>query len=240
MVKFIYFLLISGLASHAIAGDRVAQAVAQLQRQISLIESVQPFVERADLPRLFVLKSASRRVLESLQDEGRGPFHNETNREYQQLIVIYRYSKSFLDDISGRHTRGALGELSRITDLIAKTNGFDDSPYSLITMSTFNQLHKLVLQLLELDLEPALREELRGLQPALGKVMAVARLGDTFQTYREAIPVCAQVRRLYPRFNAIAASNAAFERTLEIQGLNEWYIDRSKLESELKNKPESR
>src|SRR5690606_35704815 len=116
-----------------------------------------------------------------------------------------------------------------ITEFFAKEYGFDDAPYTQVTLNTFTQIHKLILQLLNVSLEAGLKKKIEELKGPVGELMAIAKQGDDFKTFSEATPRCRLIRSLYPDFYRIAESDAAFALVLELQGLNEWYIERARL-----------
>ena len=92
----VFFFILTFIQRGALA-DEVEQAKARLNRQIQVIGILEPFVERPYLARLYVLRSASTSVLESIKKNGLG--HKATFQEYQKLIVAYRYSIAFFKQI---------------------------------------------------------------------------------------------------------------------------------------------
>src|SRR5690606_3585619 len=103
----------------------------ELEQQISHIGKIEKYVDRPDLARLYALKTTTQRALDSIQKNGLG--HVQTLRHYQTLIIRYRHSLSFLSEIITDETKESVEEVLRITNSIAKTKGFDDSPYTRIT-----------------------------------------------------------------------------------------------------------
>ena len=219
-MRFLFLLAILGQFSFA---DEVSDAKARLTRQVQLIESIEPYVERPDLARLYVLRSASQSVLASIEKNGLA--NKSTFGEFQKLIVAYRFSIAFFRQIETERSREWIVELLKINDDISKVHGFDDSPYTQITLGVYTQMDKLLAQLNTLPISDALKVTLANVKPVLGEVLAMAKAkeGDRRTVYPVAEKAYIAVKELYPEFAKIAASDRAFEITLEIQGLNEFY-----------------
>jgi hypothetical protein len=224
-------IVISGFSSFVFADDIVAQSVSQLNRQIELIEQIKLDVERFDLPRLLVLQSTSRGTLQALKIHG--PLHSDTHREFQNLVITYNYSKSFFDGIESLATADALHELWNISRELAAAQGLDREPETLISLSVFDHMKQIFRQLLLLDLDPRLKNGLLDLSEPVARVAEVAYLGDHFKTYLKAIPVCRKLRGLYTQFVGMDGQSSAYEMLLELQGLNEFYIQFGQLDEEV-------
>ena len=216
-------LILFCISGPALAEDE-ATARQLLQRQIELITQLEPYTERVDLGRLHLLRKAAEGVLTRIQEKGLA--NMVTMQSYQNLIVMYRYSIAFFRQIKTEKTQAVIEELLQINDQIVKDRGFDDSPYTKLTASVFSQMHKLILQLIDLSSLPdPLKEKLNDLKAPIGQVIAIAEQGDRPRAFESAIALYEKVKELYPDFNAIAASDVAFDITLEIQGLNEFYAE---------------
>jgi hypothetical protein len=219
------------IALHARASDNaapspvqneVATAKVQLNQQIAIITKLEPWVELPELSRLYVLKRASAMTLSLVNQKGLG--NMTTIRAYQNLIVTYRFSRDFLTRITNEVNKEQIDQLVALEQQIATARGFDDSPYTQITANVFTQLYQLVQTLSQLPLQDArFKTELQDLVPQLGKVIAIAKEGDRPHTFNAAVPVYDKIKALYPRFDEINRSDAAFNTTLEIMGLNEFY-----------------
>ncbi|MBI1861163.1 MAG: hypothetical protein HYR96_09630 [Deltaproteobacteria bacterium] len=222
------FVLGSGPAFGA---DGVVEAKGRLDRQLQLIKFIEPYVDRPNLARLYVLRSSSNNVLKSIEDNG--PLHKATFQEYQKLIVAYRFSVAFFKQIETEDTAQAISELQKINEDIVVAYGFDDSPYTQITLSVFSQMEKLLTQLSRLSLSDQLKIKVSNVMPVLGEVIAKAKSegGDTRPIYPVSERGYRAIEKLYPDFNRLAASDSAFEITLEIQGLNEFYAEFARLHS---------
>jgi hypothetical protein len=205
----------------------VEKAKQDLQRQMDLLDAVRPYVERQDLGRLLLLRNASKAVIDSIDTNG--PMHVKTMRAYQDLIVTYRYSKVYFSQITTAETEPEIQEIQAIAEDFAKEYGFDDSPYTQITYNVFSQMYKLVLQLEAMPISTELKAKLEDLKAPLGEIIAIAKGGDDYVTFQQAISRSQQIQQLYPLFYQVASSDAAFYLVLEIQGLNEWYIERSRI-----------
>jgi len=232
MRKHLIFLLPLFLVSSVFyAEDEVSIARAQLNRAVELIEGVIPGTERLETARLSFLKRNFLAVRTSLQQNGLA--HAATMRSYQQLIVAFRYSNSFLKQLESEYTIGALKELYDINELIAKARGFDDTPYTQITANVFSEMHQLFLQLETLaSLSPDLKNPIHALIPKMGNVIAIAKQGDRPKTFAAAVPLSKEITALYAAFGKIQHANPAFDAVLDIQGLNEFYAEFAQIEGD--------
>lgn len=219
------FLLALVFTRTAVPADEVNSAKSRLNRQLQLIGQLEPFVERPYLARLYVLRSSSNNVLESINKNGLA--HKTTFQEYQKLIVSYRYSVAFFKQIETEDTKAWCVELLKINQEIVDAHGFDDSPYTQITLSVYTQMEKLINQLSLLSLPDDLKVKIANVKPVLGEVLAIAKAkgGDRRTVYPVAERAFEAIEDLYADFNKISASDSAFEVTLEIQGLNEFYAE---------------
>jgi hypothetical protein len=200
---------------------------AKLQRQIDLLDSIKPYVERQDLGRLLILRQATTKVIETLGDKG--PLHTATAHAYHNLIVRYRFSRVYFTDITTAGTEAAIKEIQDIAENIATIIGFDDDPSTRITYSIFYQMHDLMRQLLQMAIPGELREKVTARIPEIGEFIGFSKGGDTLPVFQGAIPQTEKIRELYPLFNQVVASDRAYHLVLEIQGLNELMIERARL-----------
>lgn len=219
LLKLSFLVIV--LNSSSYAASETERAKQQLARQLQILESIQPLIERPELPRLYTLKVVAKRTLHALDEFGLA--HARTFHEFQNLIVAYRYSSAYLNDIETDLTRDRIAKLRELTRTISKERGFDDSPYTQITASTFKQIRQLLLQLNSFSIPAALKKEIEPLTVEIGELVALGLQGDRLKTLITAIPVYKHIQELYPDFNQIGYSDRAFDVVLEIQGLNEFY-----------------
>jgi len=211
------------LSAMASVDDEVRTAMGQLQKQINLIGEIEPYVERLDIARLYVLKSATQVVLNSITSNGLG--NKTTFQSYQHQIIKFRYSTSFFKAITTTQTTVPIAEIQKIEEGIIKAFGWDDSPYTQITADVFTQLHDLFEQLGKLPVTQTLRDQVVAFTPELGRVIAIAKQGDRPKTFEAARPLYFKLTGLYNLMNEVAAADAAFPIVIEIQGLNEFYAE---------------
>ena len=194
-----------------------------LSTQIKAIETIEPHVRKPYLPRLYVLKITSKRALSALEANGLG--HIRTFQEFQNVVVVYRHSVSFLNSVPAEISKQK--EVQTLLDLalqIETQYGFDDSPYTRITANVYSQIEKLVTELMDKNIPVELKVSLNALKPLLGNAIAEGRQGDRPRAYLAAEPVHKAIEDLYEEFYKIARS-PAFDVALEIMGLNEYYAD---------------
>lgn len=221
----VFIALAIAVVSATTFADEVADAKKQLTRQQTLLNQIAPYVDRIDLARIYVLNAFSQNTLKSIEDNGLA--NMKTIKEYQKLIVAYRYSVAFFKDIETELTREAIVEVLKINEAIIAAWGFDDSPYTQITASVYGQMKKLLEQLSTLPISNELKIKISNISPVIGKALAMAEAkgGDRRTVYPHAEKAFLAIESLYPDFNKIAASDSAFRITLEIQGLNEFYAE---------------
>ena len=229
----VLFLLINMICSIGFSSpDEVVLAKAQLDRAVLLVNSMTPVADRIELARLNLIRRNLVTVKAAIEKNGLA--HAGTMRSYQQLIVTFRYSNSFLKQMETALTEEAIKELFDISEAISKDRGFDDTPYTQITANVFSEMYQLILQLKSLSTLPAaLIPQLDALVPKLGNVIAVAKQGDRPRTFEAAVPLSKQITALYSLLEGIQHSNPAFEVVLDIQGLNEFYSEYAQIEGSL-------
>ena len=93
-------------------------------------------------------------------------------------------------------------------------------------------MEKLIGQMLEMSLSEDFRLRLIDVRPILGQVIALTRAkgGDRRTVYPVAEKAFRAIETLYPDFDELASSDSAFELSLEIQGLNEFYAEFAEFE----------
>ncbi len=208
-----------------LADDEVTLAKEKLSEQIELIEQIEPYVERPSLARLFVLKSASKSVLTSIDETSYG--HAKTFQEYQRLIVAYDFSIAFFREIETDITKESIVALLNNVQEIKTDKGLDASPYTQITESSYAQMRELIKQMRKLAISEGLQKKLGDVEPVIGEVIAIsqAKKGDRRTVYPVARKAYDAIVKLYPEMERISSADAAYDISLEIQGLNEFYAE---------------
>lgn len=210
------------------AQDELTRAKGQLTRQVQLVEIVEQDTERQDLDRLMLLKQTSTRVLGFVEARGLG--HAETFREYQVLVLAYKFNEQFLGSIRTDVTTAAIDELLQTAATIAEERGLEDPPYTKITWSVFDQLWRNFQALKGQPVPEDLKATIDTLAVDFGNVLARAQHGDTLPTMEAAKALYYRIVELYPALDDIAGSSAGFELGLTIRGLAEFYREYSKLD----------
>lgn len=211
------------LAQPAFADGETDRAITQLNDLADNLDEVSLHVERHDLGRLVVLKNNGVTVLESIRANGLG--HMGTLGKYQMLIVSYDYSTELFQRITTVRTTAAIARLQALAAIIKSERGFDE--VSKITEGIFRQMHKLVLDLIDLPLQDAFRQQLVDLIAPIGRAIATAAVnGDQHvDTMKAGKDVHDKVVALYGAFDAVRVSDAAFNMVINIHGLNEFYAE---------------
>ena len=219
-MKYLFAFTCLLFFSHAFAGE-VETAQDQLQSQKQIFAVISPTLERVDLGRLRFIESLVDKVRSSIRANGLA--HMETIRNYQELIVAYRFSADFFQKITTGKTQASIAQLLKISDTIASERGFDDSPYTQLIASIFSQLKKLTDDLKKADLSPELGQALTDLLTPMGETIAVAKQGDRPKAFAQGDALYLKIRALYPEFDHLSENSEVFQTVISIQGLNEFY-----------------
>jgi hypothetical protein len=219
------------------ASSESLEIIEILSKQIQLMDSIEPTVERVDLSRLVVIRKAVNTLkhdIENNKADGKREITRKTMRLLDNLIIQFKYSQVFFGwedepSIMSIYTPSTKDELKQLQSSylgLIDIFGLDDSPYTTITMSTFSQIHKLLNSLEKLSLDDDFKASLRALWPSVGKMIATASVeGDRLCTFLQAIPVIEEIRSLYLEFNNFSSIHAAYPMIIELQGLTEFYAD---------------
>jgi hypothetical protein len=217
-------LLIFSLQAGAQTTDsEKAAAQGQLSRELAILAKITPTLERIDYARVLFLKGVIDKTLKSVATNGLG--HMETIRDYQELIVAFRFSQDFFRKVETIKTQPMIAELNSINASIIKARGFDDSPYTQLIASIFTQMKKLIDDLQGSNVSNELKVKLSELIAPIGTTIAVAKLGDRPKAFASATEVHRMVTALYPDLQAVTEPNEVFETILGIQGLNEFFAE---------------
>lgn len=221
-------LLLGVSQVEAAPSNEQVEANTQLESLLTSLGKIELTVERYELGRLLILQKQIEKVRATIQ--ARGLAHMATIREYQILIVNFRYSTAYLSRVSTDSTSGEIASMLKTLDVIVEQRGFDDSPYTQITLGVFTQLSKLLGELMNAPVSPLLKSQMSALIPSIGQVMAVATQGDRPRTFAAAQPLTKQIQSLYPLFLQVSSNDQGFETILNIQGLVEFYAEFAQIE----------
>lgn len=231
LATLVGFLVINSVNSWA--ADPVIDPFTQ---QRDLIDSLIPYAERSDVPRLLAIRSTIDATLQEIQGNrgaGRRDVTFPTLTRIQGLVIQYGFSKVFfgwtnppaLTSIYTEETAATLAKLKTQSDQLVTDYGFDQTMFTQITANTFKQMQKLLLSAEDVTLATNLKSQLRSLWPAVGKVIAAAEQGDRPKAFELSKPLAKTIRSLYPFFDQISSSDAGFSIVMELQGLNEFYVE---------------
>lgn len=212
----------------ALALDEMTQAIDQLNTQIEIIESMKFYVERKDLARLIVLEKSATHVIDTLHQNGLA--NMLTIRAYQEMLLSYQYSQSFFKQVSTKSTEKSISDLMAINAAISKARGFDQSPYLTMIANILNNMNTLADQLNQLPVDENLKKNVVALKPEMGRAIALARQGDRPKAFAAGISISKKLMGLYPLFNAVMASDEAFNVIMELQGLNELFAEYAQMD----------
>lgn len=228
----IFTLLALLVCFHSEAAFRegtVEQMLVRLDRQTKLIVSLEKGIELSERGRLVILRQSSERLAQAIRDPKMGPIHSETTRRVHDYVIKYEFSKTFLASIKTLSSSSVVDAIWETGVWVKDLYGFSESPLFQITKSTFEQLDKLVRQFVALDPPASLKNSLENLVVDMGRLIAIASLGDNLKTFEAAKPVCKTMVDLYPALISFAKTDPAFSLLLEFQGLTDFYIDFAKV-----------
>lgn len=199
----------------------------QIERAIYLADRIEVFIEAPDLPRLTFLKGKLAKILECVKRGESETF--ETLHYFHEMILTFRYSTSYFKQVETEFTVTEIRELLALTETIARDRKFDEFVHTHITESVFAQMYKLIRQLVDAhSLSDALIEALDQLTVPLGHALAQAKNGDRPDTFDMALPLSKKIEGLYDKFYEIGRSHSAWDALIEIQGLNDFYLEFAK------------
>lgn len=238
--KFIAPLLSVLVISFSANALDVRQA---LNEELQILTLLEPTVETVDSAQLYYFQESINEILTMMDvnvKAGDQELSFAAMTLLQALVRNYQASTSFFgwdnppDDFSiyTPATEAPLKQLQASYISIQKSFGFDDSPYTTITESTFRKMQKLLKDLEQLPLDDETKKLLRSLWAPIGNVVAVsvAELGDTTCVYKEAQLVVLQIREIYPQLTQISSATAGYNMVRSLIGLNEIYAGFSKLD----------
>lgn len=192
-----------------------------LELQKKLLERIRPFISKADQPRLHSLVSSTQDVIDAVNTHVIG--HRIATQEMQRLVLVFKYSESYLDYISAKKIRPTVDELRVIQKNLATIFGFDAAEGSTIVYLVLKQMSRIIEQINTLDPPERLRNELVSLRVPLGKALAISPTGDRPLTFQDADKVYAPLVTLYPLLHQVAESEVFFQPLMELIELNEFY-----------------
>jgi hypothetical protein len=216
-------MLLSATPSAAQAANEVEDAQSKLTLLTRDLTNLEYFAERSDLGRIMVLKKRIETVSQSIKSAGLGNI--QTLNRYEELVLSFRYSESFLYSISTQRTQATISDIRGLNDEIIKSRGFDKSIVTQLVAGVLSQMHNLTEQIgretLPGDLERWFKT---AFNPSLGPVLATARAdGDVPHTYQEANKIYALLKSQYVALYKVPANTSAYNMITELVGLNEFY-----------------
>jgi hypothetical protein len=199
----------------------------KMERAIYLVDRIGVYLEAPDLARLGFLRAKLTQVLDYVKRGEGNTF--ESLHYFHEMILTFRYSSSYFKQVETELTRDEIRELAELTEGVAKERKFDEFVHTHITESVLAQMHKLVRQLLDSHgLPQELADKLTELSSPLGFALAEAKNGDRPDTFDRATPVARRIEALYGEFYSVGRSHSAWDVLMEIQGLNDFYLEFAK------------
>ena len=227
MAFFLNFGVMVGFLSHA--PHSLAQTIAtatpdsrpELLTQIQILRDIEPYVEKIDLPRLRNLQAALADALQKLSTLG--IVNRESIQAIQRVVLVYRYSESYLKSISSQLIAPQILRINALIQVLSKRHGFDEVQGSNLIEIMTKQMATLVEQLLKNSEDSELTRDLSALKIKIGEAQAVAELGDRPRAFRAGDQAYHSLTLLYSRLFGIQVSDNSFNTARELIELNEFY-----------------
>jgi hypothetical protein len=225
-------ILAGFIQGEAYAQKSVSRTMSAIQRQLALLDAIQPYVEQPDILRLVALRASSQGALDSLRKDPTA-VRGETVRRIQDLIIQYGNSRSFLGQIRTEVTAASIAELIRSADDFRRTYDPVSNPSDATLLASFRQMDRIMIQLVSFLPASGMRTQLQRLEPALSRTAVLGEGTDKTRFYDAMIAECQEIRTLYSAFRgAPPAASAALN---ELQGLNEFLIQNGELRQSVRH-----
>ncbi len=198
------------------------EASEQLTDIAQNLDALTDIAERIDLGRIMVLK---RKVTDTKSALDKNPLTMTTIASFQDMVMTFRFSESFLKSISTKCTEPTLQSIKKNIDSIISSRGFDQVMISGFVANFLGQLNNLTVQMkgqgLSSELEAWFADELNS---RLKEVLGFARAnGDVPETFKKANEIYSLVMSKYSTFEKINSRSKAYDMLTELMGLMEMY-----------------
>lgn len=203
-----------------------------LKRQLQILDSVSKYLDKTELPRLKTINKVVEEAMTAINSHT-NIAHRESVQAVQRVVLVFRYSMTFFDQIKSELLASQIGELQKHTDTLSTDFGFDLAEGTNIVELILRQVHSISTQLLEADLPQEIRQDVSALLPVLGRAIAVATTGDRPNAYAAGDEVYMKISALYEKFNKVSISQSGFSLIQELVELNEFYANYAQINSRI-------
>ena len=202
--------------------DDASIALENLQQDLTFLKY---FAERIDLGRILVLEKRIVQTNQLVKEKGLGNL--TTLNSYQELVLSFKYSESFMKAISTKMNQASVVSVNQKIELIAKSRGFDQTMNSQLVSGILNQVYNLTQQLQGQQISDNLvRWMKQDLAHKLGSAIASARAnGDVPSSFAAADQIYSEVATHYNELYQINFKSPAYNMVTELMGLMEFYRD---------------
>ncbi|MBI1859490.1 MAG: hypothetical protein HYR96_01055 [Deltaproteobacteria bacterium] len=227
---FSVLTLMSAQANEDAQADKVIE---KLGHQLAAFSKASALIERPEIGRYKRLWNVAEQVVEKLKMKG--PLNPETTRALRKYSVVFAKAENFLGRVKSEKLAGEIDQILRIYKDLAAALQISVEIYTYNTSTVLDEFVSKINDAISQNPPKYLRDKLEELKlvdiPSI-KPKSEAT-GDSFKTYKAAIPVCHKIRALYPAFYAIADTTTLYAVLMDIQGINEEYIELTRIEEEV-------
>lgn len=202
--------------------DDASMALEELQEDLNVLKY---FAERIDLGRILVLEKKVSQTNQLVKEKGLGNLG--TLNSYQDLVLAFKYSETFMKSISTRMNESTVVSLGKKLDTIITARGFDQSMNSQLVAGILSQVHNITQQIQTQQVSDSLvRWMKQDLAFKLGTAIATAKAhGDIPASFAAADQIYREVSSHYGELYQINHKNPAYNMVTELMGLMEFYKD---------------
>lgn len=233
MLTFATGLLLS-TAAFAYPQTKEQLVVGTLKMQMTALAIASALIEKPELGRYMRLSKVAEQVIQKLEDSDKGPLHPETGRALRKYGFVFAKAETFLRRVKTAKTAVDIEQILKFAKDIKDALQLNEAIYTYNTQAALDEIVVKINDALSQNPPTQLRKKLEDVKLAdIPRVIAKSATGDHSKTYTAAIPLCHKIRTLYDEFYAIPADTSLFDVLLDIQGINEEYIEFAKIEEEV-------
>lgn len=199
-----------------------------LQQQLALLERIEPYTQMVDLARINYLKKLTHKT-RALIEKKKNIGNVEVVFAIQELVLSYDYSVTFFNSISSEVIESDVQNVYKIQKRIIESFGLDKATSMRMIANMMGQIRQLILQLQPL-VGSELKARLDKLAPSLGETLAKASLGDRPKAFYAGVEFYKRLIELYPMMNQLGNQQQAFNITIEIRSLAEFFREYAQIE----------
>lgn len=186
------------------------------------LNAIEDQVEDVYKPRHFLFKKRTQQVIDSINKRGIGPMG--TTQAYLEMIDKFTYTSAFWEKNATPALQSTIQAALAVVKQIEEEKEFGKYQITRVA-NTFVEITQLLNDLVDETKSPLLNQTVNELRPHLALAIAKGQLGDRPEAFDSGTLAYDRLKSLYPLFNSLANSKAAFGLVLNIQALVDYYGD---------------